>query len=53
MEKSKQVEEISNIIKDSLKNYMVLPKMYHPIEDILSIPLIIDGKKIIIEIKTI
>jgi hypothetical protein len=53
MEKSKQIEEISNIIKDSLKNYMILPKMYHSTKDIVNIPLIIDGKEIIIEIKTI
>ena len=51
MEKSKQVEEVATLIKESLINSF--PKMYHPIEDSISIPLIVDDKKIVIEIKSI
>ena len=29
------------------------PKMYHPIDDSISIPLFVDGKKIVVEIKTV
>jgi hypothetical protein len=51
MEKSKQIEEIAIVIKEVLPNS--LPKMYHPTDDLISIPLIVDNKKIIIEIKSI
>jgi hypothetical protein len=27
--------------------------MYHPIDDLISIPLFVDGEKIVVEIKTI
>lgn len=29
------------------------PKMYHPTEDSISIPLFVDGKKIVVEIKAV
>ena len=29
------------------------PKMYHPTDDSISIPLFADGKKIVVEIKTV
>ena len=51
MNKSKQVEDIATMVKESLANS--LPKMYHPIEDSISIPLIVDGKKIVVEIKSV
>ena len=51
MKKSKQVEQVAEIIQESLKELLVFPKMYHPSENLISIPLIIDIKKITIEIK--
>ncbi len=53
MNQSKQVEQISEIIQEKLKELSAFPKMYHPSEDLISIPLIIDNKKIIIEVKGI
>jgi hypothetical protein len=53
MEKSKQVEQIAEIVKESLKDLLTFPKMYHPSEDQINLGLIIDGKKITIEIKGI
>ena len=53
MEKSKQVEQVVEIIQESLKELLIFPKMYHPSENSISIPLIIDNKKITIEIKGI
>ena len=29
------------------------PKMYHPADDSISIPLFVNGKKIVVEIKTV
>lgn len=52
MAKSEQVEKIAAAIKESL-NEITLPKMYHPTDDIISIPVISDGKKIVIEIKSV
>jgi hypothetical protein len=59
MDKSKEVELVSAI----LKNYLtvqkhigeidVLPKMYHPTEDQVNIPLLMNGKKLVVEIKTV
>ena len=51
MNKSKQVEDIATLVKESFVNS--LPKMYHPTEDSISIPLIVDGKKIVIDIKSV
>ena len=51
MKKSKQVEQVAEIIQESLKELLVFPKMYHSSENLISIPLIIDSKKITIEIK--
>ena len=51
MKKSKQVEQVTEIVKESLEGLLVFPKMYHPSENSISIPLIIDDKKITIEIK--
>ena len=66
MEKSKQVERIGTKIQESLQIWETIggtpeekqeyeikqfPKMYHPTDDSISIPLFVDGDKIIIEIK--
>ncbi len=68
MEKSKQIERIATKIQESLQiweniggdketkqEYEIkqFPKMYHPTDNSISIPLFVDGKKIIIEIKTV
>ena len=68
MNKSKQVERIATKIQESLQLWETIggdkenkqeyeikqfPKMYHPTDDSVSIPLFVDGKKIVIEIKTV
>ena len=68
MNKSKQVERITTKIHESLQLWETIggdkenkqeyeikqfPKMYHPTDDSVSIPLFVDGKKIVIEIKTV
>ena len=68
MEKSKQVERIATKIQESLQLWETIggnketkheyeikqfPKMYHTTDDSVSIPLFVDGKKIVIEIKTV
>ena len=68
MEKSKQVERIATKIQEGLQMWETIggtsetkqeyeikqfPKMYHPSDDSVSIPLFVDGKKIIIEIKSV
>lgn len=68
MNKSKQVERIATKIQEALQMWETIggdpiskqeyeikqfPKMNHPTDDSISIPLFIDGKKIIIEIKTV
>lgn len=68
MKKSKQVERIATKIQESLQIWESIggtsetkqeyeikqfPKMYHSIDDSISIPLFLDGKKIVIEIKTV
>ena len=68
MEKSKQVERIATKIQESLQLWETIggtpetkqeyeikqfPKMYHPTEDSISIPLFVDGKKIVVEVKTV
>ena len=68
MEKLKQVERIATKIQESLQMWETIggtpetkheyeikqfPKMYHPTEDSISIPLFVDGKKIVVEIKTV
>ena len=68
MEKSKQVERIATKIQESLQLWETIggdkenkqeyeikqfPKIYHPTDDSVSIPLFVDGKKIVIEIKTV
>jgi len=59
MKKSEQIEEIGTAISECLNklyetkehlSFNLFPKMYHPTEDIISIPLIVDAKKIIITI---
>ena len=67
MEKSKQVELITTKIqeafqvwetvggdKETKQEYEIkqFPKMYHPTRDSISIPLFIDGQKIVVEIRT-
>ena len=66
--KSKQVERITTKIQEGLQIWETIggtpdikqeyeikqfPKMYHPTDDSISIPLFVDGKKIVIEIKTV
>ena len=68
MEKSKQVERIATKIQESLQMWETIggskevkqeyeikqfPKMYHSTDDSISIPLFSDGKKIVVEIKTV
>ena len=68
MNKSKQVERIAMKIQEGLQMWETIgaspktkqeyeikqfPKMYHPTEDSISIPLFVDGKKIIVEIKEV
>lgn len=68
MEKSKKIERIATKIQESLQLWEIIggdvetkqeyeikqfPKMYHPTDDSISIPLFVDGKKIVIEIKTV
>jgi len=68
MEKSKQVERIATKIQESLQLWETIggdkenkqeykikqfPKMYHPTDDSVSIPLFVDGAKIVVEIKTV
>jgi TATA-box binding protein (TBP) (component of TFIID and TFIIIB) len=66
--KLKQVERIATKIQESLQLWETIggnvenkqeyeikqfPKMYHPTDDSVSIPLFVDGAKIVIEIKTV
>lgn len=68
MEKSKQVERIATKIQEGLQMWETIdgtteikqeyeikqfPKMYHPTDDSISIPLFVDGKKIVVEVKTV
>jgi len=68
MEKSKQVERIATKIQETLQMWETIggapetkqeyeikqfPKMYHSTNDLISIPLFVDGKKIVVEIKTV
>jgi TATA-box binding protein (TBP) (component of TFIID and TFIIIB) len=68
MEKSKQVERIATKIQETFQMWETIggtpetkqeyeikqfPKMYHSIDDSISIPLFVDGKKIVVEIKTV
>ena len=59
MKKSEQIEEIATAICECLNklyetkeqlSFNLFPKMYHLTEDSISIPLIVDTKKIIITI---
>ena len=52
MEKSKEIEAIADKITSALQDLTIFPKMYHPTEDQINLGLIVDGKKVIIEIKT-
>ena len=68
MEKSKHVERIATKIQETFQMWETIggtpetkqeyeikqfPKMYHSIDDSISIPLFVDGKKIVVEIKTV
>lgn len=68
MEKSKQIERIATKIQEGFRMWETIggtseikheyeikqfPKMYHPTDDSISIPLFVDGKKIVVEIKSI
>ena len=68
MEKSKQVERIATKIQETFQMWETIggtpeakqeyeikqfPKMYHPADDSISIPLFVDGTKVIVEIKTV
>ena len=61
MEKSKQVERIATKIQETFQMWETIggtpqnrnmksnnPKMYHSIDDSISIPLFVDGKKIVV-----
>ena len=67
MNKSKQVELITTKIQEAFQVWETVngnnetkqeyeikqfPKMYHPTRDSISIPLFIDGQKIVVEIRT-
>jgi len=52
MEKSNEIEVIANRITSALQDLTIFPKMYHPTEDQINLGLIVDGKRVIIEIKT-
>lgn len=52
MEKSIEIENIADRITSALQDLTIFPKMYHPTEDQINLGLIVDGKKVIIEIKT-
>mgnify|MGYP003635085161 CR=1 FL=1 len=66
--KSKQVERITTKIQETFQMWETIggtpetkqeyeikqfPKMYHTTDDSISIPLFVDGKKIVVEIKTV
>ena len=66
--KSKQIERITTKIQETLQMWETIggdakakqeyeikqfPKMYHPTDDAVSIPLFVDGKKIVVESKII
>lgn len=62
MKKTEQIEEIGTAISECLNNlyetkeklsFNPFPKMYHPTDNSLTIPLIVDGEKIIVEVKSI
>ena len=68
MEKSKQLERIVTKIQETFQMWETIggskeakqeyeikqfPKMYHSTDDSISIPLFVDGKKIVVEIKTV
>lgn len=68
MKKSKQIERVATKIQEGLQMWETIggtpetkleyeikqfPKMYHSIDDSISIPLFVDGKKIVVEIKTV
>lgn len=55
MEKSKQVEQITKLIQDYISTTEIkqFPKMYHPTKDSISIPLFIEGDKIVVEVKSL
>ena len=68
MKKSEQVERIATKIQEVLQMFetiggtsdvkqeyeiMQFPKMYHPTDDSISIPLFTNGKKVIVEVKAL
>ena len=68
MKKSKQVERIATKIQETFQMWETIggtpetkqeyeikqfPKMYHSTDDSISIPVFVDGKKIVVEIKTV
>lgn len=55
MEKLKYVEEIAKLIQDKISTTEIkqFAKMYNPTNNSISIPLFIDGEKVIVEIKTL
>jgi hypothetical protein len=52
MEKSNEIEAVADRITSALQDLTIFPKMYHPTEDQINLGLIVDGKRVIIEIKT-
>lgn len=52
MEKSIEIETVADRITSVLQDLTIFPKMYHPTEDQINLGLVVDGKRVIIEIKT-
>ena len=52
MEKSIEIESVADRITLALQDLKVFPKMYHPTEDQINLGILVDGKRVIIEIKT-
>ena len=53
MEKSKNIELLASKIQESLNGLNQFPKMYHPTDDELSIPLLVEGEKLVVTVKKV
>jgi len=52
MEKSTQVEDIATRIATALQDLGISPKKYHEIKDQINLSTLVDGKKVVIIVKT-
>ena len=52
MEKSTQVEDITTRIITELQDLGISPKKYHETKDQINLSVLVDGKKIVIIVKT-